>query len=633
MKNFLVLIFSLSMFTSVQAQENISLFDNFDDGNADGWAFLDDIQPQSGPGNWLVQNGMLLQTSNIWSYAGAAEFVYHLGTKAISGSMGWSDYSLNTILRSTDNDGIGIIFRYQDGQNYYRILLMNDAGNSGSAGSAIQRIQKFVNGEPTTLLQNKVSEAYPSGYFSLTADVRKDTIRAYLNGELIGTTIDSTYSEGKIGLFTYANDGAYFDSVMVTEDPFIYAKPEPEITYPVKVNRMPYIQNPTTSSVEIAWRSVTPFVGSVEIGKEKGSYTRKITETGDLTKHHVLLDELEPNTAYFYRVKNEDALVLEDRFFKTAKPDSVNELSFMILGDSGTNTDNQKKVRDQMVKSFNEGAVDFALHVGDVHQGNGADYDPVYFQIYEELLSKINVFTCIGNHDTYTDFSAPYLDDFYLPHNNDENSERYYSFRWGTAFFINLDSNIDMTPGSPQYKFLTRELESEEMKTAEWVFVYFHHPPYCEYWPEWEGEFNVRAYLVPLFEQYKVDMVFNGHTHAYESGEMNHVHYIITGGGGGELDTYGRDVAHITKSAGVHHFSRVDINGKILRFKAVSMDGEEVDAFTIDKRNMVANETEAGPPSGFKLEQNYPNPFNPTTQIDYQLKEMTKVTLAVYDNV
>jgi len=36
-------------------------------------------------------------------------------------------------------------------------------------------------------------------------------------------------------------------------------------------------------------------------------------------------------------------------------------------------------------------------------------------------------------------------------------------------------------------------------------------------------------------------------------------------------------------------------------------------------------------PKEFKLEQNFPNPFNPTTNIQYQLPQVAKVTLKVYD--
>tara|TARA_R110002096_G_scaffold97694_22_gene217868 strand:+ start:2744 stop:4792 length:2049 start_codon:yes stop_codon:yes gene_type:complete len=615
----------------VQAQQTPLFVDDFENGNIDSWTIVDDVEPVSGPSNWLIEKGELKQTSNIWSYNGEVEFIYHLGTHAVSGELEWTDYSVNAVLTSNDDDGIGLIFRYQDSKNYYRILLLNDAGNSGAANSTFQRIQKFVDGEPTTLFQNKITPAFPNGYFALTADVRGDTIRAYLDGELIGEAIDSTYSSGKVGVLCYANSGARFDDITVTEEKVIFEKPDRTITYPVDQDRQPYIQNPTVTGVEIAWRSLVPAIGTVEYGEQKGDYTAQISEPKEEQKHHIKIDGLKPNTKYFYRVKNGNNTVLEDYSFNTAKPDSLNELSFLILGDSGVNSDTQRLVRDEMVKSHNADAADFLIHVGDVHQGDGSDYDPIYFDVYKELLSKMNFYLSIGNHDTYTNNAAPYLDDFYYPTNNADSTERYYSYRWANSFFINIDSNLDMRKGSPQYIFIEEALKSERQQTAMWTFAYFHHPPYCEFWPEWDGHDVVREDLMPLFESYGVDIVFNGHTHAYEHGELNGVHYVISGGGGGSLDPFGRDVPHISYSEAVYHYSRVDINDTKLSFKAVDRHGELVDRFTITKDNPTSINEDSKPIDSFKLSQNYPNPFNPETNISYQISKPTHVQLNVYD--
>ena len=37
--------------------------------------------------------------------------------------------------------------------------------------------------------------------------------------------------------------------------------------------------------------------------------------------------------------------------------------------------------------------------------------------------------------------------------------------------------------------------------------------------------------LVPLAEQYGIDVIVSGHTHEYERGELNDVNYVITGQG------------------------------------------------------------------------------------------------------
>lgn len=61
-----------------------------------------------------------------------------------------------------------------------------------------------------------------------------------------------------------------------------------------------------------------------------------------------------------------------------------------------------------------------------------------------------------------------------------------------------------------------------------------------EFWEEeaWneKGESDwgafVRLKYVPLFEQYGVDLVIGGHSHIYQRGSRNGVHYLVVGGGG-----------------------------------------------------------------------------------------------------
>ena len=45
----------------------------------------------------------------------------------------------------------------------------------------------------------------------------------------------------------------------------------------------------------------------------------------------------------------------------------------------------------------------------------------------------------------------------------------------------------------------------------------------------------------------------------------------------------------------------------------------------------VSNEVNSGIPTEFAIQQNYPNPFNPSTNINYSLPEVSKVTIIVYD--
>ncbi len=634
---FLIAFCFLTVATNAQS---LPFYDNFDDGDFNGWKVTDDVEPQSGPSEWVVENGVLVQKSNIWAYGPVElETKYHLGTHVSTGDKNWTDYSMNALVRSSDNDGVGLIFRYQDSENYYRILLMNDPAWSGRDSSGVpvntplQRIQKFIDGEPVILAENKVSQAYPSGFFALTADARGDTLKAYLNGVLILSAIDDEYDAGRIGLLSYANAGAYYDSVSVTSEPLVYDKPdESAIAYPVREFRAPYIQNPTQHSVEIAWRTTEASTGTVKYGTEKGVLNEEVVEPEARQKHHVRLDGLEVNTRYFYEVYSGQEQAAGEENFRTAPRHDATQFSFLVLGDSGVDTPTQWDVGRQMRHSMNESEVDFVVHLGDVHQGSGDYYDDIFFKPYRDIIKNVNVFTSLGNHDVITDNGGVYLDDFYLPHNNPDSTERYYSFRWANAYFIALDTNGDYAPGSPQHDFLIRALTDSLRTSATWTFIYAHHPPFSEHWTNYFGEKRVQDHLVPVYEAYDVDMVMNGHTHSYERGEKEHVHYLVSGGGGGGLDDFFIDYDHITFSDAVHHFTRIDVDDDELHVTAIDQQGQQVDRFTINKFTTVAVEEESGPaPDDFGLDPNYPNPFTDSTTIRYRIAQPARVQVKLFD--
>jgi len=634
--------FLTCLFFSAPARgQSLPFLDGFEDGNFAGWTISNDPEPQSGPSEWVVENGVLVQKSNIWSYGLVdLETKYHLGTHITAGNPAWQDYSFNALARSADNDGIGIIFRYQDARNYYRLLLMNDPAWSGrdSAGTPfntpLQRLQKFVDGEPYILAENKVSQAYPSGYFSLTADVRGDTIVAYINGVRILSAIDTTYAAGKIGMLSYANSGAYYDSVSVSAERLVYDGPgQTTVSYPVREFRAPYIQNPTGTTFEVAWRTLEEYAGEVRYDTEKDLLRFTATEADATRKHHVRVTGLQPGERYFYAVYSGDELVQDQEKTLTARGPEEKQFSFLVIGDSGVDTPTQYRVSAEMRSSMSAAEVDFVVHVGDVHQGVGDYYDNIYFKPYRDIIKNVNIFTSLGNHDVITDNGDVYIDDFYLPHNNPDSTERYYSFRWANAFFIALDTNGDYTPGSPQYEFLVEQLESDTRNEATWTFVYAHHPPYTEYWTNYYGDAGVQNHLVPLFEQYDVDMVMNGHTHSYERGEKEHVHYLVSGGGGGALDDYFIDYEHVSFSSGKHHFTRVDVDDDELTVSATDEFGAPMDRFVIQKFTDVARELGPLVPAAFTLDQSFPNPTAGAATIRYQVPETASVRLELFDLV
>lgn len=192
------------------------------------------------------------------------------------------------------------------------------------------------------------------------------------------------------------------------------------------------------------------------------------------------------------------------------------------------------------------------FHTGDL-VGNGND--PGHWQIFNRITSKLPPGTAfypvLGNHEKE---SPLFFDNFVLPGN-----ERWYSVEISGVHFTILDTGTDLSPGSTQYQWLENDLSSIG-PGINFVAVLFHYPPYST-GRHGEDEFGLRSKIVPLFEQYGVDIVFNGHDHNYERLEVNGVIYIVTGGGGAPLRSQSRTSPNSILFAKVHHFCVIYFTG------------------------------------------------------------------------
>lgn len=353
------------------------------------------------------------------------------------------------------------------------------------------------------------------------------------------------------------------------------------------VDRYPNIQSPGETSAIIAWRTATSSVGTLTWGTSAGSLTNTITEPSSNQIHAVTISGLQPNTKYYYQAIS-GSFTSSVEYFYTAKPDNVRKLDFLSYGDCGFNNSVQNTVGALMATQ----SVDLALVVGDVDQNVGNDYDVRYFQRYKDMLKHTCHFTAIGNHDVMTN-NTNYTDAFHLLHNNPANSEKYYSFTWGNAKFITIDGNSDYSVGSAQYLWLQNELKCND---REWTFLFFHQPPWSNGWDisynipltpfyHYEGNADMRNSIVPLFEQYHVDFVMNGHTHNYERGIYNGVRYFICGGAGASTpDTHmSSNAPNIQVEMNINNYMKWSVSGDTVRYYTYDLNGNKVDSQTVTK--------------------------------------------------
>jgi hypothetical protein len=353
------------------------------------------------------------------------------------------------------------------------------------------------------------------------------------------------------------------------------------------VNRYPNIQSPDQHSAIIAWRRATAAIGTVTWGTSPTALTSTLTDTTARQIHAITISGLRPNTKYYYQALS-DTMSAAVSYFYTAKPDSVRDLSFLVYGDCGFDNSQQDDISALMATK----TVDFGLVVGDVDQLVGAAYDVDYYQHYTAMLKSQCHFTAIGNHDVVTN-NTNYTDAFNLPHNNPANSETYYSFTWGNAKFITIDGNSPYTAGTAQYVWLQNELKCNN---SEWTFVYFHQPPWSNGWDVsyyipftpfymYQGNVDMRTSIVPLFEQYHVDVVLNGHTHNYERGIYNGVRYFIAGGGGASTpDTHtNSNSPDIQFELSSNNFMQWTIRHDGIHYEAYDLTGAIIDSASFGK--------------------------------------------------
>ena len=116
----------------------------------------------------------------------------------------WKDYQLNMDLRSGDDDILGVMFRYQDPNNYYRF--------SWNAQAKTRRLEKKVNGVFHVLAQDaavyNIWQRYP-----LQITARGSVLTVAVGGSTIFSVNDSSFSRGTIGLFSASNSRSYFDNI------------------------------------------------------------------------------------------------------------------------------------------------------------------------------------------------------------------------------------------------------------------------------------------------------------------------------------------------------------------------------------------------------------------------------------
>lgn len=201
---------------------------------------------------------------------------------------------------------------------------------------------------------------------------------------------------------------------------------------------------------------------------------------------------------------------------------------------------------------------DLVLHLGDLAYATGyaAKWD-LFLDQMTPISGRVPYMTALGNHeqdrigygkehalsghDSGGECAVPTYTRFPMPVQKDQASG-WYQFAQGPVAFVIINSEWNVTAGSPQHSFMRSALASIDRSATPWVVVGCHRPIYSSV-DSIQGSDDIED----LLKEYEVDFMLYGHVHnaqrtcpvhrgtcttaAHPGGFPGTVHAVIGNGG------------------------------------------------------------------------------------------------------
>lgn len=217
---------------------------------SDRWKIVDQVTGQSS--KWRVTGGKLSQSSNLYGTTTTNTSEGRLGTYVFYDEVDafqWQDYQLNVDVRTSDNDGIGVLFRYQDPDNFYKFEM--DAERKFSKLFKLQDgIEKTI--EPVT---SSDWVSYPVNTdFRITVNVTENETVVMIDGNEVRRYRDSNspLTRGTVALYCWGQEGIQFDNVSVALNSAIVAQLTPGFSVKTLDGNLYRYHGPVESNIDLA---------------------------------------------------------------------------------------------------------------------------------------------------------------------------------------------------------------------------------------------------------------------------------------------------------------------------------------------------------------------------------------------
>jgi len=294
--------------------------------------------------------------------------------------------------------------------------------------------------------------------------------------------------------------------------------------------------------------------------------------------HQAHLCGLEPGTAYSYQVGEGDAFS-PVYTFRTAPDVAANPDAEVVLGFVGDSRDGYD-VWTQLVTQLQQRAPDLILFSGDAVTIGITQFEwEEFLDRGEPLFARVPVVMAHGNHEGN---SVNYFSQFAMP-GDQEN----FSFDFGHAHLtVANDTPVDIAviQGSTR-EWLAADFEAS--KSARWRML-MNHQAFFSSAMAHGSSLTLQQAWMPLVDQYRLDLVLNGHDHEYEiskplvggvpqASNANATVYVVGGGAGAALYDIG-SATHTAYSEKTHSAAVVRVTRSSLELDPFRQDGSAITA-------------------------------------------------------
>ncbi len=377
-------------------------------------------------------------------------------------------------------------------------------------------------------------------------------------------------------------------------------------------------ENPETS-IAVNWRTDTTVSnGFLELaeathGPEFTMHTSRIKATSeylsvkpeaeprvDAYYHAAFADQLEPGKKYVYRVGTDSAW---SEWFQIEMPHAAEKpVSFVYFGDAQNDLKSMwSRVIREAYKTLPD--INFMLHAGDLINRHDRDLEwGEWFYAGSFIHATIPSMMTPGNHEYGKGvvLSPQWRPQFNLPLNGPKGlEETCYQINFPNLKVISLDAEqIDESAifRKTQKEWLDSVLTQDP---RPWTAITFHYPVFSTK-PNRDNQ-QLRNVFKPVFDKHKVDIILQGHDHAYGRGMVNNVPtgysmkdkssgtmYVVSVSGP-KMYEVSDDPWMDRKARNTQLFQMITIYSDTLAFESYTAKGELYDAFDLVKKEGSAN--------------------------------------------